>query len=321
MLPSIPAELWPRVVASALGIALVAFSGNILTGRAFARETTDRVDADQELLALGGANAVAGLVGGFPVSSSDSRSALGIAAGASSQLSGIVTAICVVVVLLIAGPILESFPLAALGGLVVYAGALLVDASSIRRIVAFRHSEAVIMFVAFAGVVMFDLLIGIAVAVALSVADLFRRIARAHDAILGRAPGIAGLHDIDDYPEATTVPGLVVYRYDAPLCFANADHVREQVLDAVAAERHPVEWVVLNMEANVEIDLTALNMLEDLRRELVGNDVILALARVKQDLLVYLTRVGLTDRIGAERIFPTLPTALEGFEARRPVDP
>ncbi len=316
-LPSIPAELWPQVFASALGLALVAFSGNILTGRAFARDATDRLDADQELLALGGANAVAGLVGGFPVSSSDSRSALGLSAGASSQMSSLVTAACVIVVLLVAGPMLESFPQPALGGLVIYAGVRLVDIGEIRHIVAFRHSEAVIMTAAFAGVVVFDLLIGIAVAVALSVADLFRRIARAHDAILGRVPGIAGLHDIDDYPEATTVPGLVVYRYDAPLCFANADHVREQVLDAVAAEHHPVEWVLLNMEANVEIDLTALAMLEDLRVELGERDIVLALARVKQDLLVYLDRVGLTDRIGAERIFHTLPTALEGFEARR----
>ena len=114
----------------------------------------------------------------------------------------------------------------------------------------------------------FGLLAGIGIAIVLSVADLFARIARAHDAVQGEVPGLAGLHDVDDYPEATTIPGLVVYRYDAPLCFANAEDVRSRVLEAVEDAEAPVEWVVLNMEANVEIDLTAADMLEDLRAEL-----------------------------------------------------
>jgi MFS superfamily sulfate permease-like transporter len=250
------------------------------------------------------------------VSSSESRTALAAAAGASSQVTSLVAAAAVALVLVAAAPLLEAFPLAALAGLVVYAAIKLVDVPEIRRVLAFRHSEAILMTAAFVGVVAFDLLIGIGIAVALSVADLLRRVARAHDAVQGSVPGLAGLHDIDDYPEATTVPGLVVYRYDAPLFFANAEDFRNRVLAAVTAERAPVEWVVLNMEANVEIDLTATDMLEDLRADLASRGIVLVMARVKQDLVVYLERVGLVARIGADHVFPTLPTALEGFRSR-----
>ena len=319
--PSVPASVWPEVFAAAIGITLVSFSGNVLTGRAFARRRADRIDADQELLALGGTNALAGLVGGFVVSSSESRTALASAAGATTQLASLGAAGSVAVVLLFAAPLLEAFPLAALAGLVVYAAFRLVDVAEMRRVFDFRHSEAVLMAAAFVGVAVFGLLIGIAAAVGLSVADLLRRVARAHDAVQGSVPGLAGLHDVDDYPQAKTTPGLLVYRYDAPLFFANADDFRTRVLAAVAAETTPVEWVVLNMEANVEIDLTATDLLEDLRSELASRGIVLALARVKQDLAVYLERAGLLARIGAEHVFPTLPTALEGFESRKPPDP
>jgi sulfate permease, SulP family len=314
--PSVPAGLWPEVFAAAVGITIVAFSGNVLTGRAFARKRSDRIDADQELLALGGANAVAGLVGGFAVSSSDSRTALSDAAGARTQLASLAAAASVAVVLLVAAPLLEQFPLAALAGLVVYAGVRLVDVPEIRRVFAFRRSEAVLMAAAFVGVAVFGLLIGVGVAVGLSVADLLRRVARAHDAVQGSVPGLAGLHDVDDYPEATTMPGLVVYRYDAPLFFANADDFRTRVLAAVDEEAPAVEWVVLNMEANVEVDLTATDMLEDLRSELASRGIVLALARVKQDLALYLERTGFLGRIGDDHVFPTLPTALDGFRSR-----
>ena len=314
--PAIPAHLWPGVFGAAVGIAIVAFSGNVLTARAFAKDSTDRVDADQELIALAGANAVVGVLHGFPVSSSDSRTALAGASGGSSQLTSLVAAACIALVLVVASPVLEAFPLAGLGGLVVYAAIRLINIADIRRIVAFRLSEAAIMIAAFVGVVAFDLLIGIGVAVALGVGDLVRRIARAHDAVQGTVPNLAGLHDVEDYPDATTIPGLVVYRYDAPLCFANVADFRRRLLKAIDAETTPVEWVLLNMEANVEIDLSATDMLEELRRHLESRGIVMALARVKQDLALYLRRTGLEQRIGAEHIFPTLPTALEEFKAR-----
>ena len=315
-LPGIPAHLWPGVFAAAAGISVVVFADNILTARAFATRRGDRVDGNQELLALAGANAAAGVLQSFPVSSSGSRTALADAAGGRSQLTSITAAVAVALVLLFAAPVLESFPLAALGGLVVYAAARLIDVGEMRRIAAFRRTEGAIVFASFAGVVVFDLLVGIGIAVALSVAELFMRIARAHDAVQGEVPGLAGLHDVDDYPGAVTTVGLVVYRYDAPLCFANAEDFRTRVLEAVHEATHPVEWVVLNMEANVEIDLTAADMLDDLRHELVAQGVVVALARVKHDLAVYLERSGFIARVGAERVYPTLPTAVAAFHAR-----
>jgi high affinity sulfate transporter 1 len=315
-LPGVPAHLWPGVLAAAAGISIVVFTDNILTARAFARRGGDRIDANQELLALGGANAAASLLGGFPVSSSGSRTALADGAGGRTQLTSIVAAAVVLAVLLLGGAVLESFPRAALGGLIIYAAVRLVDLPEIRRIARFRRTEAALVAVACAGVIVFGVLAGIAIAVALSVAELFARIARAHDAVQGQVPGVAGLHDVDDYHEARTVPGLVVYRYDAPLCFANAENFRSRVMEAVDHETEPVEWVVLNMEANVEIDLTAVDMLEGLRADLVADGVVPALARVKHDLAVYLDRAGFTERVGADHIFPTLPTAVDAFHHR-----
>ena len=315
-LPGIPAELWPEVLAAAAGISVVVFADNILTARAFAARRGERIDANQELLALAGANATAGLVGGFPVSSSGSRTAIADAAGGRTQLTSLVAAAAIALTLLFAGGVLESFPLAALAGLVVYAATRLIDVSEIRRVVVFRRSEAMIAAASFGGVILFDLLAGIGIAVVLSIVDLFARIARAHDAIQGEVPGLAGLHDIDDYPDATTISGLVVYRYDAPLCFANAEDFKTRLLEAIHEANTPVEWVVLNMEANVEIDLTATDMLEDLRAELSSRGIVMALARVKHDLAIYLERVHLPERIGREHIYPTLPTAVEAFHSR-----
>jgi high affinity sulfate transporter 1 len=315
--PELPASMWPGIFLAALGITVVVYSANVLTARAFDDSTGPGVDPNRELLALGGANAAAGLAGGFAVTSSPSRTALAEAAGARTQLTSVIAAGAVLVVLLAAGPLLESFPQAALGALVIYAAYRLVDTKEMRRLAQFRLSELAIALVTFAGVIVFDLLIGIAVAVGLSVLELFARVARAHDAVQGRVPGLAGLHDVDDYPEAETIPGLVVYRYDGPLCFANAADFRHRLLAAVEAESEPPEWVLLNMEANVEIDLTACDMLHDLCEDLEERGITLAMARVKQDLLRFLRRCGIAERVGEDHMYPTLPTALEAFESRR----
>ena len=157
-------------------------------------------------------------------------------------------------------------------------------------------------------------LYGVLVAVALSILDLLRRVARPHDGILGYVPGVAGMHDVDDYPDAEPVPGLVVYRYDAPLCFANAEDFRRRALAAVdRRRRRPREWFVLNAEANVEIDITSADALEELRAELAARGIVFAMARVKQDLRDELAAAGLVERIGEERIFPTLPTAVAAY--------
>ena len=304
------------LAASALGIALVAYTDDILTARSFAIRNGYPIDANAELLALGGANVAAGLTSGMPVSSSGSRTAIGESVGGRSQLAGIVASVCVVLVLVLLGNLLARFPAAALGGLVVYAALRLIDIAGFRRLARFRPSELGLAVAATAGVLVVGVLAGILVAIALSVIDLFARVARPQAAILGRAPGVAGLHNIEDYPEAVTIPGLVVFRYDAPLCFANANDFKTRALEAVESQAVRVEWLLLNAEAIVEIDLTSADALGELHDELERRGILLALARVKQDLRVQLERIGLVTHIGPDRLFATLPVALEAFEHR-----
>ncbi len=297
----------------AVGVLVVGYTDTVLTARAFATRGGYPVDANQELLALGAANLGAGLLRGFPISSSGSRTALGVAAGARTQVYSLVALAGVVAVLLFAGPMLARFPTAALAAIIVYAATRLIDLDGFRRLAAFRRSELLLALAAFAGVLVFDILNGVLLAIGLSVAEMLHRVARPHDAVQGFVPGLAGMHDIDDYPEASTVPGLLVYRYDSPLFFANAEDFRRRALAAVTAQQEPVVWFVLNVEANVEVDMTGLDALENLRAELTGRGVVFALARVKQDLLVALDAYGLTAAIGPERIFPTLPTAVAAY--------
>ena len=313
--PSLPSlDAYTALLLPAVGVLLVGYTDNVLTARAFASRRGYTVDANQELLALGAANVGAGLFQGFPVSSSGSRTAIGDASGSRTQLHSLIALGCVVIVLLFLGPVLAHFPVAALGAIVIYAATRLIDMAGFRRLAAFRRSELLLALAAFVGVMLFDILFGILVAIGLSVADLLRRVARPHDAIQGRVPGLAGMHDVDDYPEAELIPGLVVYRYDSPLFFANAQDFQARAIAAVDQQPTPVRWFVLNVEANVEVDITALDAMEELRSKLTGRGIVFALARVKQDLLVPLRAAGLVERIGADRLYPTLPTAVAAYE-------
>jgi sulfate permease, SulP family len=304
-----------ELLGPAVGLMLVGYVDNVLTGRAFATRNGYRIDANQELLALGASNAATGLTQGFPVSSSGSRTVIGDALGSRSQLHSLVALASVVLALFALRPVLAAFPTAALGAIVIYAALRLVDLAEFRRIAAFRRSELLLALATTASVLIFGVLAGVLVAVGLSIADLLRRVARPHDGILGFVTGVAGMHDIDDYPGARLIPGLVVYRYDSPLFFANAEDFRTRALAAVDATTTPAEWFLLNAESNVEVDLTALDAVEELRAELARRGVVFALARVKQDLLVALQAAGLVERIGAERIYATLPTAVQAYVA------
>ncbi len=201
------------LVGAGVGIALVGYSDNVLTARAFASRNGYRIDAQQELLALGAINLGNGLMQGFPVSSSGSRTALGDALGSSSQLFSLVAFGLVLMVLLFLRPVLALFPKAALGAIVIYAALRLIDVAEFRRLLAFRSSEFRLALVTLAGVLLTDLLVGVGLAVGLSVMDLFSRLLRPHDEVMDPVPSLAG---------------LVVYRFDAPLCFANAEHFRHQ---------------------------------------------------------------------------------------------
>ncbi len=316
VLPDVATSDIGLLALPALGLMIVGYTDNVLTARSFANRRREEIDSNTELLALGASNLGAGLTQGLPVSSSGSRTALGSAAGSRTQVYSLVMLAAIVVTLLVLRPVLEYFPLAALGALVVYAALRLIDLPAFGQLWRFRAAELALALATTVAVLALDILTGVLVAVGLSVVELLYRVARPHDAIEGLVPGLAGMHDVDDYPEAETVPGLVVYRYDSPLFFANAADFRRRAVAAVdEVERTdgPVRWLLLNVESNVEIDSTAVAALEELRHQLDDRGVHLALARVKQDLAVQLARAGFLQKIGTARVFPTLPTALEGY--------
>ncbi|MGW4981724.1 SulP family inorganic anion transporter [Streptomyces mirabilis] len=306
-----PGDL-PHLVLPALGVLLVGYTDVILTARAFSTRG-DELEPNQELLALGAANLGAGVLHGFPVSSSASRTALAHSAGGRSQAYSLVAGAVVLAVLLFLSPLLAHTPSTVLGALVVYAGVRMMDLAGFRRLAAFRRRELLLALGCLAGVLALDILYGVLVAVGLSVAELLTRVARPHDAIEGLVPGLAGMHDVDDYPQARMVPGLLVYRYDSPLFFANAEDFKRRALAAVDRHEGPVDWFVLNTEAIVEVDITALDAVDALRQELEQRHIVFALARVKQDLRDDLDAFGLTEAIGTDRIFPTLPTTLAAY--------
>ncbi|MFC7597749.1 SulP family inorganic anion transporter [Terrabacter sp. GCM10028922] len=309
-------DVW-ALLPAALGVAVVAYSDNVLTGRAFGARHRETIDSNQEFLALGGANVATGLFQGFPLSSSGSRTVIADAMGARTQLHSLVSLVLVVATLLWLGPVIGAFPTAALGAVVVFAAIRLVDVAELRRIAAFRRSELVLALATTASVLLFGVLPGIGAAIALSVLDLLRRIVHPHDGVLGYVPDVAGMHDIDDHPNAVQVPGLVVYRYDSPLFFANSDDFVTRALAVVdAAEASgDLEWFLLNAEANTEVDLTAVDALESLRRTLEDRGVVFAMARVKEDLRVSLDAAGFVDDVGRDLVFPTLPTAVAAYAA------
>jgi SulP family sulfate permease len=313
-LPDVAAQDLRSLVGPAVGIAFVAYTDNILTGRAFASRHGQTVDAQRELFALGGANLGAGLVGGIPVSSSGSRTAIGDAVGQRSQLGGVVTVVCTVLALLTLRPVLAEFPVAGLAAVVVYAATGLIDVRELVRFGRFRTSELVLALATAVSVLALNVLLGIVAAIALSVLDLLRRVARPHDAVLGLVPGVAGMHDVDDYPSAKVVPGLMIYRYDSPLFFANAEDFRVRALASVDEAATPVRWFVLNAEAISEVDITATDALEELRAELDRRGIVVGIARMKEELREELARTAFLRQVPADRIFATLPTTVEAYQ-------
>ena len=272
-----------------LGIAVIGYGDCMLIARAFPaaaeddKPARDTVDPQQEFTALAGVQVAAGLMSGFPVSSSGSRTALAIAARAHTQMYSLVAAAVVLLVLFVAGPLIENLPQASLAAVVFYAAGMLVSWKEVVRLARFRTTELVLAVTAALGTVLFGVLVGVGLAIALSLVEILYRLARPHEGVLGRVAGLAGMHDVDDYPDAETLPGLVVYRYDAPLFFVNVGDMRRRAMLAVEQENasfpeHPVRWLILNVEANVEIDITAADGLRDLYNDLAAVGVRLALA-------------------------------------------
>ena len=312
-LPSLAPSDVTLLALPALGLFIVAYTDNLLTGRMLASRHRQHVDSNRELLGLGTSNIAASLVGGFPVSSSASRAVIAETSGARTQVYSLVAAAGTLVVLVFFSGALASFPSPALGGLVIYAATRLIDLSEFKRLWRFRGREFALAVSATLAVLLFDILYGVLAAVALSIIELLTRVARPNAGVLGQAPGVAGWHDLADYPGATQVPGLLVYRYDSPLFFANADDFAERVELAVDSCEPRPQWLLLNMEANVEVDITGLDALERIRRHCVDEGVRVALVRVKHDVLEDLRRHGVAARIGEDRVYSTLPTAVQAF--------
>lgn len=312
--PGVGTRDFVDLLLPAAAFSLVAFADMIATVRTFADRHGYEVDANRELTALGGANLVGGLTGAFPVSSSNSRSAVNDAAGARSQAAVVVAAAVVGLFLLFAMPLIEPLPTAALGVIIVVAAAGLINVHSIWSLRRIRPAEVALALVAFGGVLVFGVVGGVVVAIALSIGIFLHRSARPHDAVLGRVEDVDGYHDVERFAQATTIPGLLVYRFDAPPFFVNAEYLRRRVL-ALADGAEDVRWLVLDAGAWTYLDATAIDALARLHDDLEQRGVVLSVARLKGRQREIFEDAGLTARIGAERFFPTVRAAVAAFEA------
>jgi high affinity sulfate transporter 1 len=304
----------PLLFGGALGIALVAVADTTVLSQSLATQRREVVDPNQELVALGAANLATGLFHGFPISSSASRTPVAISAGARTQLTPLVGATAIILLLLVAPGALRNLPQPILAAVVITAAIGLVDARAVRRLYRIRRPEFVLWLAAFLGVALLGVLVGIFVAIMLSLGDFVRRAWRPHDAVLGREDELKGYHDLERHPDARQIPGLLLYRFDAPLFFANADYFRRRISDLVATTTPPIRWVVVAAEPITDVDTTAADTLLDLLLgELRQQEVVLAFAEMKGPVKDRLRRYGLYDQVGSEHFFPTVGTAVDGY--------
>jgi sulfate permease, SulP family len=300
----------------AAGIALVGYSDNVLTGRAIGTRMGYRIDPNQELAALGVTNLCAGFSQGFPISSSASRTAVPASLGSKSQLVGIVAAVIVVATLLFLSPVLAEIPQAALAAVIIGAAIAIIDVAGFRQLWAVSRAEFVLAATAALAVMVFDVLVGVLIAVGLSLLVALGRIARPHDSILGAGQDLDGWVDAETYPNARTLPGLLVYRFDAPLFFANADRYRERLDQLVDENPGEEEWLVLDFEGVGEADTTAIDMLVELLAEHQGAGRVVAIARANERVLQRLGRAGLLEPTGSVVVYPTINSAVRAFRNR-----
>jgi high affinity sulfate transporter 1 len=312
-LPALRGEDALELLVAAVGIALVAFADTSVLSRTFAGRQGYRVNPNRELIALGAANLLAGLLQGFPVSSSATRTPVAESAGSRTQVTGIAGALAIILLLVAAPSLLQNLPTAALAAVVIAAALRIVDVGALVVFYRVRRSDFVLSIVAFLAVAALGVLPGIAAAVAVALLDFVRRAWRPHDAILGRATGVKGYHDLVRYPEAKQVPGLLLFRWDAPLFFANADTFRQRVMDLVDVAREPVKWVVVAAEPITDVDSTAAEMLEELDKQLGTRGAELAFAELKDPVRDRLERYGLQKQIGRDFFFPTIGVAVKAF--------
>jgi high affinity sulfate transporter 1 len=297
----------------ALGIALVSLTDTISTASSFAARTGDEIDGQREMIGIGASNIAAGFFQGFPVSTSGSRTAVAEQAGAKTQVTGLVGAVAITLILLFFPGLLRDLPQPTLAAVVITASLSLADVPGTIRLYRVRRTEALLSAAAFLGVVLLGVLPGIAVAVAFSIGNVFRRAWWPYQTILGRVPGLAGYHDVRSYPEAKLLPRCVIFRFDAPLFFANSRTFREQIR-ALAGSEAPPSWIIVASEPITDVDTTAADMLEELNEELTDRGIRLIFAEMKDPVRTKVERYELMPTIDPDRFFPTITQAVKAFQ-------
>ena len=302
------------LVGGALGIALVSLTDTISTASSFAARSGQEVHANQEMIGIGAANVAAGFFQGFPVSTSGSRTAVAEQAGAKTQVTGLVGALTIVLMLLFVPGLLRSLPQPTLAAVVIAASLSLADVPGTVRLWRQRRVEFGLSIAAFLGVALLGVLPGIAIAVGLSILNVFRRSWWPYETVLGRVAGIPGYHDVRSHPGAEHLAGLIIYRFDAPLFFANARTFRDEVCRLARTEPAP-RWIIVAAEPITDVDTTAADMITDLDEGLNAGGTSLAFAEVKDPVRRKIERYQLTRTIDPQHFFPTLEAAVEAFRA------
>ena len=302
----------PLLFVGALGIALVALTDTISTASAFADRSGQEVDGNGEMIGIGVANVAAGFFQGFPASTSASRTAVAEQAGAKTQITGLVGAAAIVLMLVFAPWLLQNLPQSVLAAIVIAAALSLADIPATVRLWRQRRVEFLLSITAFLGVALLGVIQGIALAVALSILNVFRKVWWPYQTTLGRVPGLDGHHDRQQHPDAEELPGLVIFRFDAPLLFANARTFRDQIRRLAAASPRP-QWIVIAAEPMTDIDTTAADMLEDLNEELKARGIFLVFAELKDPVRKKLERYELIGPLNPDHFFPTINAAVDTF--------
>jgi high affinity sulfate transporter 1 len=305
-------DLFP-VLIGGCAIALVSFADTSVLSRAYAARLGTHVDPNQEMVGLGAANLATGFFQGFPISSSASRTPVAEAAGARTQLTSVVGALAIAILLLVAPNLLQHLPTAALAAVVIAAAIGLFEVTDLKRIYRIQQWEFWLAMVCFVGVAVLGVIPGIGLAIALAIIEFLWDGWRPHSAVLGRAHGVKGYHDITRYPDARQIPGLVLFRWDAPLFFANAEFFRERILDAVAKSPTPVRWLVVAAEPVTSVDVSAGDTVAELDETLHAQGIELCFAELKDPVKDKLKRFGLFSQLGEQYFFPTIGAAVSSY--------
>ncbi len=308
------------LLTAAAGVALISFSNAILTARSFAAKTGEQIDPDQELNALGAANIAAALSGSFAISAADSRTAVNLAAGGRSQMVSVVTAGVIALAIVFLTRPLQFVPIAALAAILMHAAFGLIDLATLRQLRQISRSELGVALLTTLGVVSAGVMQGIAIAVGLSLLRFIRITARPDDEILGRIPGVPGFHDCRRHPDAVLEPGVLIYRFNAPLVFFNAPYFKHRALQACQTQTG-LRWMIIDMLPLTRLDATGLYTLHELKHELRLRGIHLALAGRRAELLQWQQSHAQQDWGSADHLYQTLKQALRAFQATKTTSP